>query len=148
MHTIQEDNVPNKATRIPPEVLSEQWFSFVHDMIGGLQAAYRQAQEHDPSFNQKVLAERVGLKPSFVSRCLSGQQNMTTRTIYIIGRGLNCRPRIAFEPLWTLAPANYSSAQNRQPIDIQHQIGAGDGNSFFYGEPATKSASSTSVPVR
>jgi plasmid maintenance system antidote protein VapI len=148
MCTTLEDSVPTaKAIRIQPEILAEQWFSFVHEMIGGLQAAYRLAQEHDPSFNQKVLAERVGLKPSFVSRCLSGQQNMTARTIYTIARGMDYRPQILFQPLWKLTPSNQRPSKVRQPLESQRQVAAGAGNIKLYGEPAAQSGAGASVPI-
>jgi plasmid maintenance system antidote protein VapI len=97
--------------RIPPEVLAEQWYSFLHSMIAGMQAAYRNAQLATPGLNQQVIAERIGKKASFVSRCLSGQQNMTARTIHDISRGMGYRPEMLFQSLGQLAPVNRKSGQ-------------------------------------
>jgi len=96
---------PN-TQRIPPEILAEQWYSFLHSMIAGMQAAYRKAQLATPGLNQQMIAERIGKEPSFVSRCLSGQQNMTARTIHDISRGMGYRPEILFQSPDHLTPAN------------------------------------------
>jgi hypothetical protein len=104
--------------RIPEELLAEQWFSFVQDLIGGMQSAYREAKKRDPKLNQKVMAAKLGKKPSFVSRCLSGQTNMTIRTIHGIGRSMGYRLRVYWEPLYSLQPSN------RQPDDGGVRSGA------------------------
>jgi hypothetical protein len=97
-----QSNVPDC---IPPEVLAEQWFGFVHQVIGRMQTAYRATH-----ITQKEIAAKLGKKPSFISRCLSGQENMTLRTIHDLGRAMNCRLEITFQPLASLPVAN------RQPI--------------------------------
>jgi hypothetical protein len=101
------------AVRIPPEVLSEQWFGFVQGMIAGMQTAYREAQTVAPDFNQKILGQKIGKKASFISRCLSGQQNMTIRTIHDIARGMDCRLDVVLTPLWTLKRANRGPVEER-----------------------------------
>jgi transcriptional regulator with XRE-family HTH domain len=93
------------AARIPDEVLAEQWFSFVHGMIGAMQAVFRTAQKNR-DLNQRKIAERLGRKPSFISRCLSGQQNMTIRTIHDLARAMDCRLEVSFVPLDSLPMAN------------------------------------------
>jgi hypothetical protein len=95
----------NTAIRIAPEVLAEQWYSFMHGLIGQMQTAYRDAQSR--GINQKIMAEKIGAKPAFVSRCLSGQQNMTTRTIHNLARAMDCRLEVSFRPLNTLRVANW-----------------------------------------
>jgi hypothetical protein len=101
-----------KINAIPPAILAEQWYSFLHSMIGGLQVAYRAARADDPQLNQKVIADRIGRKASFVSRCLTGQQNMTARTIHDISRGIGYRPEIQFQRLDALVPANHGAISN------------------------------------
>jgi len=133
-----EDNmsISLNAQRIPPEILAEQWYIFLHSMIAGMQSAYRDAQFITPELNQQVIAENIGRKASFVSRCLSGQQNMTARTIHDISRGMGYRPQISFQPLSQLIPSNRPSAQSVP----QGPTGAAD-NSTFYSNPSTNSAS-------
>ncbi len=113
------------TTRIAPEILSEQWFSFVQGMIAMMQVAYRETQEIDPDFNQKILAGRIGKEASFVSRCLSGQQNMTTRTIHDLARGMDCRLDVVFTPLRTLKPVN-------RPLASGSWQDSGSTSSSFY----------------
>ena len=100
-----------ETTRIPPEVLDEQWFAFMHRLIGGMQSAYRAS-----GVTQKLMAARLGKKASFISRCLSGQQNMTVRTIHDVGRSMGYRIDIYFRPLSSLVPAN------RQPPATIEQL--------------------------
>jgi hypothetical protein len=97
----------DQVSRIPPYVLEEQWYGFVHSLIEKMQIAYRNAQKDDPQINQKTIAGRLGKKPSFVSRCLSGQQNMTIRTIHDLARGMECRLNVSFQPLKSLPSSNY-----------------------------------------
>jgi hypothetical protein len=96
---------PKCDQRIPPEVLEEQWYRFVHHLIEGMQTAFRNAQGDD--INQKKMASRLGKKPSFISRCLSGQINMTIRTIHDLARAMDCRLEVTFKPLKDLRPANH-----------------------------------------
>jgi hypothetical protein len=91
-----------KSIRTPSSVLEEQWYGFVHELIENMQTAYRNAQKEDPPVNQKVIAERLGRKPSFISRCLSGQTNMTIRAIHDLARAMDCRLEVSFRPLKTL----------------------------------------------
>jgi hypothetical protein len=93
------------AERIPPYVLDEQWFGFVHKLIEQMQIAFRNAQAGD-QLNQKKMGIRLGKKPSFVSRCLSGQKNMTIRTIHDLARAMNCRLEVTLRPLVSLKPVN------------------------------------------
>ena len=73
--------------KIPEDTLAEQWFGFRRELLGEMHEMYRTRKKtHDLS--QKGLAERLGKKPSFISRCLSGQQNMTIRTIHDIARAM------------------------------------------------------------
>jgi len=105
--------------RIPDEILAEQWYGFVHRLIEGMQLAYRNSGEPQ-ELTQKKIAERLGKKPSFVSRCLSGQQNMTIRTIHDLARAMDCRLEVTFRPLKSLRPAN-NPATSR--IAIQFLVG-------------------------
>jgi hypothetical protein len=111
---MSEVHMPNVSThlpsaqthQIPQELLSEQWFSFVQYLIGGMQSAYREAQKRDPDLNQKVMAAKLTKKPSFISRCLSGQTNMTIRTIHDMARAMDCRLEVVWRPLSSLQPTN------------------------------------------
>jgi ribosome-binding protein aMBF1 (putative translation factor) len=80
--------------RIPEHDLAELWFSFLHKCIAAMQHAFRQS-----GLQQKTIAARIGRSASFVSRCLSGQQNMTLRTIHDISRGMGYRLVVNMEPL-------------------------------------------------
>jgi transcriptional regulator with XRE-family HTH domain len=95
----------NDEIRIPQSVLDEQWFGFVHKLLEQMQRSFRVAQ-----VNQKQIAARLGKKPSFISRCLSGQQNMTIRTIHDLARAMDCRLEFSFRPLSSLMPVNQPAA--------------------------------------
>jgi len=97
------------AERIPNEVLAQQWFAFIHRAIGGLQVAFR--TEHKRSgLTQKDIAQKLGKHEATVSRCLSGQQNMTLRTLHNLARAMDCRMEIKFSPLAGVQPTNRATA--------------------------------------
>ena len=99
----------SNVERISEDVLAEQWYSFIHDLIGNMQAAFRAA-----GITQKVISRRLGKKESFISRCLSGQQNMTVRTIFYISRAMGYRLEIRFRRLSSLKTANNQPKQHIQ----------------------------------
>jgi hypothetical protein len=139
--SMQEGNMPDSDTqRIPPEQLAEQWFSFVHALMGGMQTAYRDIQKRQPGLNQKVLAARLGKKPSFISRCLSGQTNMTIRTIHDLARAMNYRVEVKWQPLDALQPVN------RQPPIMQPV--ASTTPAAIYGAVAPRTGTSGTVVRR
>jgi transcriptional regulator with XRE-family HTH domain len=94
-------------TRIPAAELSENWFGFIHSVIAKLQAAHRES-----GLSQKEIGERLGRAPAVISRCLSGQQNMTMRTMYELARGMGYRIEVKFQRLDKLQRAN------RQPPSV------------------------------
>ena len=64
-----------KRGRIAEEVLTENWYEFIHDLIDEMQAAFLKS-----GLSQDEIADRLGRDPAFISRCLRGQNNMTVRT--------------------------------------------------------------------
>src|SRR2546422_7983143 len=84
----------NQVDRIPDEVLAEQYYRLIHHLIGEMQAQYQTS-----GIAQKDMAARLGKKPSFISRCLSGQTNMTIRTIHELVRAMNARLEVIVRPL-------------------------------------------------
>jgi transcriptional regulator with XRE-family HTH domain len=121
--------------RIPDETLAEQWYGFVHGLIAEMQSTFRKRHK-TKNLSQKGLAERLGKKPSYISRCLSGQQNMTIRTIHDLARAMDCRLEISFRPLETLRPANNVPKKD----DTDHKPPARkpvpSGNTFKFEEKA------------
>lgn len=91
--------------RIAPDVLAEQWYGFLHGVISKIQETYRRVSKDD-RINQKTIAKRLGKDPATISRCLSGQTNMTMRTLYELARAMDCRLEISVQPLSELKPAN------------------------------------------
>lgn len=91
------------SDRIPPEILAEQWFSFTHRLLGGLQAAFRRS-----GLSQKDIAKRLDKSPAVISRCLSGQQNMTIRTMHDLARAMDHRLEVHLQPLSELRPTNWA----------------------------------------
>jgi hypothetical protein len=116
--------------RFPQYVLDEQWFGFVHKLIEQMQIAFRNAQAGD-QLNQKKIGVRLGKKPSFVSRCLSGQKNMTIRTIHDLARAMDCRLEVTLRPLASLKPVNKRPPASGSPTT---------GGNYFNGpdEPKTE----------
>ena len=80
--------------RIPDEILAEQYYRLIHHLIGEMQTRYRTA-----GISQKEMAAKLGKKPSFISRCLSGQANMTIRTIHELVRAMDARIEISVRAL-------------------------------------------------
>jgi plasmid maintenance system antidote protein VapI len=91
--------------RIPAARLAEQWFGFLHGLIGTIQQSYLRAQR-EGTINQKIIARRLGKDPATISRCLSGQQNMTIRTMHDLARAMDCRLQVELVPLSSLPIAN------------------------------------------
>jgi transcriptional regulator with XRE-family HTH domain len=83
--------------RISRDELAERWFAFQHELLTQLQGAARAAAAR--GLTQENIADRLGKDPAFVSRCLRGQQNMTTRTMHDLARAMDCRLDIRLEPL-------------------------------------------------
>jgi transcriptional regulator with XRE-family HTH domain len=117
------------SEKIPEEVLTEQWYGFVQNLIGNMQSAFRSA-----NITQKAMASRLGKKESFISRCLSGQQNMTVRTIFMIARAMGYRLEIKFQKVSSLRPTN-----NRPPAEIGVTITSSHPK-IVYTEPASNTA--------
>jgi Helix-turn-helix len=86
------------TTRIPKAELAEQWFSFLHGLIGSLQKTYI-SMSRDGTINQKIMGARLGKDAASVSRWMSGQQNMTVRTLHDLARAMDCRLEILVRPL-------------------------------------------------
>jgi hypothetical protein len=133
-------NIATKIARIPPSILEEQWYSLLHKLIEKMQIAYRNAQNDDVPLNQKMIAARLGRKPSFVSRCLSGQQNMTIRTIHDLARGMDCRLEVSFQPLKLLPRSNYSLSirpDDQDVSDLEDGVAISEPNKqvFNFKEP-------------
>jgi transcriptional regulator with XRE-family HTH domain len=87
---------------IPSDVLAEQYYTVLQDLLGQIQDRFR----NTPGLTQKELAHRIGKQPAVVSRCLTGQENMTIRTMHELARGMDCRLDLALTPLITIPPAN------------------------------------------
>jgi transcriptional regulator with XRE-family HTH domain len=103
----------SKAKRISEDVLAEQWYSFLHQLIGRMQEAFRTARSEDSDLSQKAIAEKLGKPAPFISRCLSGQQNMTIRTIHAIARAMGYRLEINFRPIKSIQPSNFRAPDLR-----------------------------------
>jgi len=121
--------------RIPEETLAEQWFGFVHTLLGEMQEMFRRRKKTQ-NFSQKDLAERLGKKASFISRCLSGQQNMTIRTIHDIARAMECRLEVKFVPLESLAPANNQPYRRPESDKVEERKAIPSGKTYDFRKQA------------
>jgi transcriptional regulator with XRE-family HTH domain len=88
-------------SRIPEDVLAEQWYGLLHRVLGKLQTAFR-----NTGLTQEAIGRRIGKSPAVISRCLRGKENMTLRTMHEIARGMNCRLRIELDALDEVQPSN------------------------------------------
>lgn len=106
--------------RISEDVLAEHWFSFVHEVFAELKAAIAKR-----GVTQEEIAGRLGRDPATISRCLSGRQNVTLRTMCDIARAIGYRPDIRFEDLTAMAKtgrrpaARQAKAHDRVPLAIE-----------------------------
>ena len=98
------------TTMIPREVLGEQWFSFRHKVLEGLQSAFRVC-----GLTKDQIAKRLGKDAATINRCLRGQQNMTLRTMHDLARAMGFRLRVEFDELSALPPSNRGAALAREP---------------------------------
>jgi transcriptional regulator with XRE-family HTH domain len=118
-------------SRIPEDTLAEQWFGFVQHLLSEMQDIYR-VRKKTHNLSQKGLAEKLGKKPSFISRCLAGQQNMTIRTIHDIARAMGCRLQITFVPLETLTPSNFiPTPKEERDLSMPPARRGGSSGNFF-----------------
>lgn len=86
---------------IPAEVLAEQYFGFMQDLISKIQHRFRFV-----GLTQKNIAARLKRQPAVISRWLSGQENMTVRTMHDLARAMDCRLEINLVPLDQVRPSN------------------------------------------
>jgi transcriptional regulator with XRE-family HTH domain len=86
------------AQRIPEDELAEHWFAFKHRLVGQLQSAFRRVSL-EKGLTQKDIADRLGMDPAFISRCLRGQQDMTVRAMHDLARATGCRLDVTVRPL-------------------------------------------------
>jgi transcriptional regulator with XRE-family HTH domain len=102
--------------RIPEAVLVQQWFSFLHQVLAELQAAFRRLQK-DPAtrLTQQDIADRLGMQPAQVSRYLRGHTNMTLMTMHKLARAMGCRLEIRLRDLNSLPAANDQPSPNENP---------------------------------
>src|SRR6185312_6554510 len=137
----EEITMASVATQcIPPEVLAEKYFLLMQDMISKLQHHFRES-----GLTQKQIAARVGKQPAVVSRCLAGQENITTRTLHDLARGMDCRWEFDLVPLSTLQPSNRpipDRPNENRNIQVRVEI---IGSS---GLPTTSPTASSSAPLK
>ena len=95
---------PSKK-RISEEHLAEYWYAFMHALLIELNRAYRKRHAED-QLEQKDIASRLGRSPGFISRCLSGQQNMTVRSLNNIARAMDYRLNVSLVDLADMPPTN------------------------------------------
>ena len=120
--------------RIPEEVLAEQWYSLLHQVIGKVQDAYREAAKS--GLNQKAIAKRLGKKsPEVISRCLSGQKNMTLRTLHELARAMDCRLDVTVTPLSGIRPSNRSATVIRKSTEKLRTFDVHRPSSITSGQP-------------
>ena len=89
-------------SRIPEEKLAEYWYEIRHQLFEELREVFRKS-----GLRQDTIASRLGRDKALVSRWLTGQENLTLRTMSNIARSMNCRLNVGVQPLSQLALANY-----------------------------------------
>lgn len=120
--------------RIPDDVLAEQWYGLMHQVIGKVQEAYREAAKS--GLNQKTIAARLGKKsPEVISRCLSGQKNMTLRTLHELARAMDCRLDVSVTPLKNIQPSNRTVAIAREHTEKMRTFDTTRPSAITSGQP-------------
>lgn len=68
-----------------------------------------------------AFAESIGMAPQYLSEVLSGEQNITARTIARIAYGLGRFPSVGFKPLAGLDGARtaVASAEEERPVPVR-----------------------------
>lgn len=101
--------------------LDEQWAAFMQSLVGKLQARLYDLNEKE-GLKQKDIAERLGRNdPTYISRCLAGQKNMTLRTIHDLARAMDSRLEISFKPYEAMTPTNNRPERVAVPLEITAQ---------------------------
>jgi hypothetical protein len=86
--------------------LDEQWAAFMQALVGKLQVRLYDLNAKE-GLKQKDIAERLGHSdPTYLSRCLAGQRNMTLRTVHDLARAMNSRLEISLKPYEEMTPTN------------------------------------------
>lgn len=70
---------------------------FISDVGEQLQLAFITAKQND-KLNQKSLADKLSVDKSHISRCLSGYNNMTLRTLAELAWALDCELNLKMCP--------------------------------------------------
>src|SRR3989338_3947150 len=95
--------VEPKPARISEEQLAEYWFDIRHRVFEQLRTAF-----HRSGIKQETIAARLGRNKSLISRWITGQENLTLRTMSYLARAMNCRLEINVRSLAELRPSNYN----------------------------------------
>ena len=103
----------DEMERIPEEVLVEQYYMLMHNILEKLQHRFRELPEYT---TWKEIGNRIGMAPAVVSRCISGQENMKIQTMHKLARGMGCRLHVDLEPLCDVRPSNRPISARAQKV--------------------------------
>lgn len=109
-----------KVRPLDREILAEQWYDFMHDLLGEIRTAYREAHK-TRGVNQQYIADRLGVDAALVSRWLNGRQNMTVRTLHNVARAMDCRLRVGLDDLVSVRPSNNRAISDDNVIDLRFE---------------------------
>lgn len=94
-----------RVTALNDEILAEQWYDFMHDLLSEIRKAYGEANR-ERGVNQQYIADRLGVDAALVSRWLNGRQNMTVRTLHNVARAMDCRLHVELDDLTKVQRSN------------------------------------------
>jgi transcriptional regulator with XRE-family HTH domain len=91
---------------IPYEEKARYWAETVYSTAAALVAAYARAEKR--GINQEVIADRLEKDKAQISRWLSGERNMTIKSISEMALAMECDLRIELKDIENLPIPNYS----------------------------------------
>lgn len=106
-------------TPIPYEERARYWAETVYSTAAALVAAYARAEKR--GINQEVIADRLEKDKAQISRWLSGERNMTIKSISEMALAMECDLRIELIDIGNIPMPNYSYSL---PADTSSRSGS------------------------
>lgn len=106
---------------IPYEERSRYWAEMIYRTAAALVDAYARAEKRD--INQEVIADRLERDKSQISRWLSGESNMTVKSLSEMALAMECDLQIEFVDFQALPMPNYSFSLATLPDTSSPTVG-------------------------
>ncbi len=112
------------------EELAEQRAGTLQVIFGRAQERFRKFSKHSGAAQKDIAARLPHRDATYVSRCLSGQKNMTVGSLHDLARAMNSRLEVTFVGYEEMTPRNNRAPRGANPFDAPAN-GARDTNEYW-----------------